>query len=212
MASQIMASEAGSDLVPGYTAFRYMKTCFVFQLNRELRSVVHANQYGVPCKERRQSCVGWNKRTSVQVELDVRILLLLVAVVVRAAFYDLHVAQLDVCARCLRGDEAAERDYHGDGEGDGGEEAEDILQSHQCGVHRVGLGEFCCGARARGRDDVDELPNTYGVLSCGGPRQPYGASGGKGPSMSCTLKSMILVFKACKAVQHMMFFSSIPTS
>jgi hypothetical protein len=68
----------------------------------------------------------------------VRVLLLLVAVVVGSAFYDLHIAQLYRGSRALGGDEAAECDYRSDGECDGREEAEDILQSHQCRVHLVG--------------------------------------------------------------------------
>ena len=80
----------------------------------------------------------WIGRTCVQVELDVRVLLLLVAVVVRPSLYYLHVAQLYVRIRALRGDEAAECNYRGDGEGDCREEAEDILQAHQCRMHLVG--------------------------------------------------------------------------
>ena len=67
-----------------------------------------------------------------------RILLLLVAVVVRSSLDDLHVAQLYRGVRVLRGNEAAERDYRSDGEGDGCEETKDILQSHQCRMHLVG--------------------------------------------------------------------------
>lgn len=81
------------------------------------------------------------RHTGVQVELDVCVLLLFVAVVVRSALHDLHVAQLDVCAGRLGGYEAAESDYCGDGKGDGGEEAEDILQAHQCRVHLGGVVE-----------------------------------------------------------------------
>ena len=81
---------------------------------------------------------GVEERTGVQVKLDVRIFLLLVAVVVRPPLDDLHVAHLHRGIRALGGHEAAECDYGGDGEGDSCEEAEDILQSHQCRVHLVG--------------------------------------------------------------------------
>lgn len=67
-----------------------------------------------------------------------RILLLLVAIVVRPALHDLYIAQLYSCARGLWGYEAAERDYRRDGEGDGCEEAEDVLQPHECGMHGEG--------------------------------------------------------------------------
>jgi hypothetical protein len=76
-----------------------------------------------------------------------RILLLLVAVVVRPPLDDLHAAHLDVRRGALGRYEAAERDDGGDGERDGREEAEDVLQPHQRGVH-VGLVwgvlEHCC--------------------------------------------------------------------
>lgn len=88
------------------------------------------------------------RRTSVQVEPDVCVLLLLVAVVVRPPLDYLHVAQLDVGGGSLGGDEAAERNHGRDGEGDGGEEAEDILQSHQCRVHLVGFGVVLSGENA----------------------------------------------------------------
>jgi hypothetical protein len=74
-------------------------------------------------------------RTGFQVKADVGVLLLLVAVVVRPALNYLNIAQLYVCARCLWGYEAAERDYGCDSEGYGCEEAEDILQPHEGGVH-----------------------------------------------------------------------------
>jgi hypothetical protein len=64
-----------------------------------------------------------------------RILLLLVAVVVRPPLDDLHAAHLDVRRGALGRYEAAERDDGGDGERDGCEEAEDVLQPHQRGVH-----------------------------------------------------------------------------
>jgi hypothetical protein len=67
-----------------------------------------------------------------------RILLLLVAIVVRPPLDDLHAAHLDVRRGALGRYEAAERDDGGDGERDGREEAEDVLQPHQRGVH-VGL-------------------------------------------------------------------------
>jgi hypothetical protein len=77
---------------------------------------------------------GWRSRlrTGVQVELDVCIFLALVAVVVRAALDDLHVAQRYGGRRGLRRDEAAERNHRRDGEGDGRKEAEHILQPHEC--------------------------------------------------------------------------------
>jgi hypothetical protein len=77
------------------------------------------------------------KRTSIQIEAHIRVFFFLVAVVVRPPFDDLHVAQAYAGAWGLWGYEAAERNYGGYGEGDGGEEAEDILQSHECGVHVV---------------------------------------------------------------------------
>ena len=92
---------------------------------------------------------GRLRRTRVQVELDMRILLLLVAVVVRPALDHLHVAQLDVGRGRLGGHEAAERNYHGDGEGNRGEEAKDILQSHQCRVHLGGFGVVLFGRMRR---------------------------------------------------------------
>lgn len=60
---------------------------------------------------------------------------LLVAVVVRSALDDLHVAQLDVCAGCLWGYEAAKCNDRGHAECYRGEEAEDVLQPHERGVH-----------------------------------------------------------------------------
>lgn len=82
------------------------------------------------------------EHTGVQIEAHVCVFFLLVAVVVRSPFDDLHVAQIYAGAGGLRGYEAAERDYCGYGEGDGGEEAEDILQSHECGVHVVWVGRL----------------------------------------------------------------------
>ena len=76
-----------------------------------------------------------------------RILLLLVAVVVRPPLDDLHAAHLDIGRGALGRYEAAQRDDGGDGERDRREEAEDVLQPHQRGVHvgRVwGVREHCC--------------------------------------------------------------------
>jgi hypothetical protein len=101
-------------------------------------------------------------RTSFQVEPDVGVFLLLVAVVVRPAFYNLHIAQLYVCARCLWGYEAAERNYCCDGEGYGCEEAEDILQPHESRVHD------CCGFKLSdlcGRTTRSKCRKVYGGIS-----------------------------------------------
>lgn len=95
-------------------------------------------------------------RTSIEIELDMRVFLLLIAVVVRPALDDLHAAQLDVGARRLGGYEAAERNDGCDGEGDRGEEAEDVLQAHQGRMH---LGECVWGDWGRGRfGGVDAAP------------------------------------------------------
>ena len=77
-----------------------------------------------------------------------RILLLLVAVVMRPPLDDLHAAHLDIRGWALGRHEAAERDDGGDGERDRREEAEDVLQPHQRGVHvgRVrGARALLCG-------------------------------------------------------------------
>lgn len=115
---------------------------------------VEEDLFGVPVEEGGEvwhaglvSLDGWmlgftgRECTCVEVELDVCVLLLLVAVVVWSALDDLHVAQLDVCAGRLGRYEAAERNHCGNGEGDGGEEAEDILQAHQCRMHIGGIAE-----------------------------------------------------------------------
>lgn len=80
---------------------------------------------------------SWGGLTSVQIKLDVRVLLPLVAVVMRSPLHHLHIAHLNRRIRALRGHEAAECDYRRNGKGHGREEAKDILQSHQCRVHPV---------------------------------------------------------------------------
>lgn len=66
-----------------------------------------------------------------------RIFLLLVAVVVRPSFDHLHISQLYARIRCLRRHKAAQRNDSGYGERNCGKEAEDILDSHERGVHRT---------------------------------------------------------------------------
>lgn len=102
-----------------------------------------------------------------------RILLLLVAVIVWSSLYNLHVAKCDVGARCLWGYEAAEGDHGRDAECDGGEEAEDILQPHERGVHNCERIEasVASGTSAQSSFYLDGVMRcaswSYGVI--GGP-------------------------------------------
>lgn len=81
-------------------------------------------------------------RTCVQIELDVRVLLSLCAVVVGPALDDLHVLELEAGARRLRDQQHAQGDGGCDCECGRGEEAEDILDADKSGMHFVDW-EFC---------------------------------------------------------------------
>lgn len=75
------------------------------------------------------------RRTSIQVELDMRILLPLWRVVMRSALDDLHIPQRYAGRGVLWGYETTECNYSRDCEGDGSEEAKDILETHKGRVH-----------------------------------------------------------------------------
>ena len=66
-----------------------------------------------------------------------RVLLLLVTVVMRPSFDYLHIPQLYARAWSLRRHKAAQRNNGGHSKRNRGEEAEDILESNERGVHRA---------------------------------------------------------------------------
>ena len=94
--------------------------------------------------------------TSLEVELDVRVLLPLATVVVRPALHDLHIAQLKRGAGRLWRNKATECNDARYGKGNGGEEAEDILRPHQRGVHR-GRGKRARGSLFQGGERNRQL-------------------------------------------------------
>jgi len=75
------------------------------------------------------------RHTGIQIKPDMRILLPLAAIVVWATPHNLYIERLYARVWRLRGDKAAQRDYRSDRKSDSGEEAKDILQPHQGGMH-----------------------------------------------------------------------------
>ena len=76
------------------------------------------------------------KHTRVEIKLDMRILLLLVAVIVWPPLHNLHILQCNGRARRLGMYKCRKGDYGCDGEGYRGKEAKHILDADKRRVHR----------------------------------------------------------------------------
>lgn len=77
-------------------------------------------------------------RTSIQIELDMRVLLPLSGVVVRPSLHDLHILELEAGTGSLRDKQHADCNGGRDGESGRCEEAEDSLHADERRVHGCG--------------------------------------------------------------------------